>query len=141
MPEPASDFAARVTDNFEYWNGGEPELMVHEYAEDCELDLTAVFTDMAVFQGHQGLRDQIDQFWQTWEGLRMESLDVLDLGQGRFVVDVRLWGRGKRSGAEVDQRFAFLYTTRASDGKIIRAQLFPTQHAAIDFAAGAAQPG
>ena len=47
------------------------------------------------------------------------------LGSGRYVVDVRLWGKGKRSGAEVDQRFAYLYTLRAEDEKIIRAQLTP----------------
>jgi hypothetical protein len=42
----------------------------------------------------------------------MDPLKVFDIGRGRFVVDVRLWGKGKRSGDEVDQRFAFLYTLR-----------------------------
>ena len=109
--------------------------MVNEYSEDCELDLTAVFTDMPVQHGHEGLRNQVEQFWKTWEGLRLDSLDVVDVERGRFVVDVRLWGRGKRSGAEVEQRFAFLYTTRESDMKIVRAQLFPSAEAAKEFAA------
>ena len=80
------------------------------------------------------MRDQLDEWWETWEGLRMDSLEVLDVGGGRFVVDMRLWGKGKRSGAEVDQRFAFLYTLREADNKIVRAQLFPTARAAMDHA-------
>jgi ketosteroid isomerase-like protein len=135
VPRPASpEIVSRVNDAFEWWNDGEPELMVDEYAEDCELDLTAVFTDMPVVHGHDGLRQQVDEFWKTWEGLKMESLDIVDVGSGRFIVDVRLWGRGKRSGAEVEQRFAFLYTLRDSDKKIVRAQLFPSAPAAIDSA-------
>jgi ketosteroid isomerase-like protein len=133
-PEAPPELVARVSESFEWWNDGEPELMVGEYAEDCELDLSAAFTDMPVVHGHEGLRQQVTEFWKTFEGLRLDSLDVTDVGQGRFVVNIRLWGRGKRSGAEVDQLFAFLYTTRASDGKIVRAQLFLSPQAAHDAA-------
>ena len=136
MPSEASpEILARVKDAFEWWNGGEPQLMLDEYAEDGELDLSAVFMDTPVIRGHENMRHKLDEWWQAWEGLRMESLDVVDMGPGRFVVDVRLWGRGKRSGAEVDQRFAFLYTLRGADNKIVRAQLFPNTQAAIDSAA------
>jgi hypothetical protein len=34
----------------------------------------------------------------------MDPLAVFDVGGGRFVVDLRWWGKGKRSGLEVDQR-------------------------------------
>ena len=51
-------------------------------------------------------------------------------------MDVRLWGKGKRSGAEVDQRFAYLYTLREDDEKIVRCQFFPTVQAAMDVARG-----
>jgi ketosteroid isomerase-like protein len=141
MPQPASpEILARVKENFEWWNGGEPELMLGEYAEDGEIDLSAVFTDMPVFRGHEGIRRQVDQLWEAWEGVRMDSLEVFDAGPGRFVVDVRWWGKGKRSGAEVDQRIAMLYTLRESDNKIVRLQLFPTVQAAMDYAnASAAQ--
>jgi ketosteroid isomerase-like protein len=135
MSQPASpEILARVKDNFEWWNGGEPELMLGEYAEDAELDLSAVFTDIPVFRGHEGIRGQLDHWWEAWEGLRMESLEVLHVDGSRFVVDVRLWGKGKRSGVEVEQRFAFLYTLREGDNKIVRAQLFPTTKTALDFA-------
>ena len=50
------------------------------------------------------------------------------------MVDLRLWGKGQRSGVEVDQRFAMLYTFRLDDGKIVRAQLFPDVAAATSEA-------
>jgi ketosteroid isomerase-like protein len=139
MPESASpEILARVKDSFEWWNDGEPQLMLDEYAEDAELDLSAVFTDMPVFRGHDGIRGQIDEFWKTWQGVRMESLEVFDAGPRRFVVDARLWGKGKRSGAEVDQRVAWLYTLREPDQKIIRSQLFPTVEAAMNHVTASA---
>jgi ketosteroid isomerase-like protein len=136
VSQPVSpEILARVKENFEWWNGGEPQLMLDEYAEDGELDLSAVFTDMPVIRGHEGMRRQLDEFWKAWEGVRMDALEVFSVGRERFVVDVRLWGKGRRSGAEVDQRFACLYTLRESDNKIVRCQFFPTVEAATDFAA------
>ena len=79
-----------------------------------------------------------DEAWEVWGGLRLDPLEAFDLGDGRYVVDVRLWGKGKRSGAEVDRRFVFLYTLREEDGKIIGAQLFPDMAAAISVAESAA---
>jgi ketosteroid isomerase-like protein len=135
MPETASpEIVERFQEGFECWNGGELDLMQDMYAEDGEFDLSAVFTDTAPFRGHEGMRRQWDELWETWEGLRMDPLEVLDVGDMRFVVDVRLWGKGKRSGAEVDQRFAYLYTIREADGKIVRCQLFATVEAATDAA-------
>ena len=54
------------------------------------------------------------------------------------MVDVRLWGKGRRSGAEVDERFAFLYTLRSGHDKVIRAQLVPDVAAALSAAESSA---
>jgi ketosteroid isomerase-like protein len=120
--------------------GGELDLMQDMYAEDGEFDLSAVFTDTPPFRGHESMRRQWDETWETWEGVRQDPLEVFDVGDGRFVVDVRLWGKGKRSGAEVDQRFAYLYTIREADEKIVRCQLLPTVQAAIDAATTVTSP-
>jgi ketosteroid isomerase-like protein len=114
--------------------------MVDEYAEDGELDFSRVFTGMPAFRGHEGMRRQIDELWETWEGVRMDPLEVLDIGRGEFVVDIRFWGQGRRSGVEIDQRAAFLYSLRGSDGKVLRALLFPTMQAAMDYAKAPESP-
>ena len=126
-----------VKQGYEFWNCGTPDLMLDLYAEDGELDLSAVFTDMSVYRGRDAMRRQLDALWEAWEGVRMDPLAVFDVGGGRFVVDLRWWGKGKRSGVGVDQRLAFLYTVRAVDDKIVRSQLFPSVEAAMEFATGA----
>jgi ketosteroid isomerase-like protein len=130
------EIVERFKEGFECWNGGELDLMQDMYAEDGEFDLSAVFTDTRPYRGRKDMRRQWDEIWEAWEGVRMDPLEVFDVGEGRFVVDVRLWGKGRRSGAEVDQRFAYLYTLREADEKIVRCQLFSTVHAAMDAAAG-----
>jgi ketosteroid isomerase-like protein len=141
MSDAASpEIVERFKQAFEFWNCGEPDLMVGEYAEDGEVDLSAVFTGMAVFRGRDSMRRLLDEFWETWEGVRMEPLEVFDIGGGRFVVDLRFWGKGRRSGVEIDQRSAFLYTLRESDGKVVRSQLFPSVQAAMGYATGSESP-
>ena len=65
--------------------------------------------------------------------MRLDPLEMHDLGDGRYVLDLRLWGKGTRSGVGIDQRFAFLYDLRP-DGKITRARLFPDVATAISAA-------
>jgi ketosteroid isomerase-like protein len=145
VPQTASpEILERFKEGFECWNGGELDLMQDTYAEDGEFDLSAVFTDTRPYRGREDMRRQWDEIWEAWEGVRMDPIQVFDVGDGRFVVDVRLWGKGKRSGGEVDQRFAYLYTLRESDEKIVRCQLFLTVQTAMDVAtasASAAQSG
>ena len=97
-------------------------------AEDAELDLSAVSTDICVCRGRDGMRRQLDALWEAWEGVRVDPLAVFDIGGARLVVDLRWWGRG------VDQRAAVLCTFRAPDDKIVRSRLFPSVEAAMDSA-------
>jgi ketosteroid isomerase-like protein len=121
----------QFTERFECWNRGELDRMQAMYAEDAVFDASAVFTDVAPARGHQEMRRYWDATWEVWGGLRLDPVEAFDMGDGRYVVDVRLWGKGKRSGVEVDQRFAFLYTVRPEDEKILSAQLFPDVATAI----------
>jgi hypothetical protein len=130
----------RFKEGFEQWNCGEIDLMQDQYADDAEFDFSAVFTDMEPLRGQESIRRQWDEMWKAWEGVRLDPLEVFDLGHGRFVVDVRLWGKVKRIGIEVDQRRALLYTVRASDEKVVRNQLFPTVQTAMDDATASKSP-
>ena len=112
--------------------------MLAMYAEDAVFDTSAVFTDVAPARGHRSMRRYWDDVWEVWGGLRLDPVEAFDVRDGRYVVDVRLWGKGKRSGVEVDQRFAFLYTFRPEDEKIIRAQLLPDVAAALSTAESSA---
>ena len=111
--------------------------MEEMYAEDALFDVSAVFTDVAPMRGKENIRRYWYELRETWAGLRLDPLEVLDVGDGRYVADLRLWGRGKRSGVEVEQRFAFLYTVRP-DGKVIGVRLLPDLAAAISAAEASA---
>jgi ketosteroid isomerase-like protein len=114
----------RVRRGYEFWNSGTPDLMLDLYAEDAEVDLS----DLGVYRGRNSMRRELDVLWEAWEGVRIDPLAVFDVGGGRFVVDLRCRGR------EVDRRAAVLHTFRAVDDKIVRAQVFPSVEAAMDFA-------
>jgi ketosteroid isomerase-like protein len=128
----------RFKERFECWNRGELDLMQDMYAEDGVFDVSAVFTDVAPMRGHERMRRYWNELWETWDGIRLDPIEVFDVGDGRYVVDVRLWGKGRRSGVEVDQRFAFVYTIRPEDEKIVHAQLLPDVAVAISMAESAA---
>jgi ketosteroid isomerase-like protein len=128
----------RVQERFNCWNRDEFEPMEEMYAEDVVFDVSAVFTDVAPMRGKEDTRRYWHELRETWAGLRLDPLEVLDVGGGRYVADLRLWGKGNRSGAEVEQRLAFLYTVSPDDGKVIIAQLFPSVEAATSAAESAA---
>ena len=108
--------------------------MLELYAEDAVFDTSAVFTDVAPVRGHPNIVRYWKELRETWGGgIRLDPLALLDLGDGHLVLDLRLWGKGTRSGVEVDQRFAFLYDV-GPDGKIIRARLLPDVATAISVA-------
>jgi ketosteroid isomerase-like protein len=119
----------RVEERFECWNRGEFDLMIEPYADDVVFDVSNVFTDVAPAQGHDAVRRSWYSLRETWGELRLDPGELLDAGDDRYVLNVRLWGKGRSSGVAVDQRFAFLYTVRGE--KIARAELFSDVDAAI----------
>ena len=108
--------------------------MLDMYAEDAVFDVSAVFTDVAPMRGSRDIRRYWQTLRETWEGVRIDPLEGFDLGEGRLVIDQRMWAKGTRSGIEVDQRFAMLYTIRSEDKKIVHAQLLPDVSTAISTA-------
>jgi ketosteroid isomerase-like protein len=106
--------------------------MLEMYAEDALLDMSPVFTDDAPVRGHEAMRRYWMGLRDTWGGgMRLDPIELLELDDGRYVLDLRLWGKGTRSGVEVDQRFAFLYDLRPGDGKVTRARLFSDVASAV----------
>ena len=120
-----------MDEQFDCWNRGELDLMLGMYAEDAVFDVSAVFTDVAPMHGSTNIRRYWETLRETWDGLRVDPLEGFDLGEGRLVIDQRMWAKGTRSKIQIDQRFAMLYTIRPEDRKLLRAQLFPDVATAI----------
>jgi ketosteroid isomerase-like protein len=126
----------RVQERFDCWNRDEFEPMEEMYAEDAVFDASAVFTDVAPMRGKEDIRRYWHELRETWAGLRLDPVEVLDVGDGRYVADLRLWGKGRRSGAEVEQRLALLYTFE--DGKAIHIRMLPDVATALSEAESSA---
>jgi ketosteroid isomerase-like protein len=124
---------------FDCWNDGDFDEMLDHYAEDGIFDISAVFVDIAPAQGHTSILRSFEALHESLEGLRMDPVEVLSLGSGRYVAEMRLWGRGRRSGVEVDHRYGYLLTFR-QDGKCLRGQMLSDVPSALAIAEGAAVP-
>jgi ketosteroid isomerase-like protein len=112
--------------------------MLELYAEDAVFDAPAVFTDVSPMRGREEMRRYWGTLRETWTGIRLDPLEGFELDDGRYVIDQRWWSKGTRSGVEVDQRIAVLYTIRPDDQKIVHAKLFPDVAVAISAAESSA---
>jgi ketosteroid isomerase-like protein len=112
--------------------------MLDMYAEDALFGVSAVFADVEPMHGSKAIRRYWETLRETWDGLRIDPLEGFDLGEGCVVIDQRMWAKGTRSGVEVDQRFAMLYTIRPEDEKVIHARLFPDVATALSVAESSA---
>jgi ketosteroid isomerase-like protein len=74
------------------------------------------------YRGARGFAEAIADLDASWQEWRQEIEDVLDAGDGRVLVLVRLKARGRESGAPVDQPWAMLITLR--EGKLIASHTY-----------------
>jgi hypothetical protein len=58
------------------------------YAEDAVFDPSAVFTDVAPLQGKENIRRYWYELRETWAGLRLDPVEVLDVGDGRYALSL-----------------------------------------------------
>ena len=87
--------------------------------------------DVGLMEGPDALRDYYRQWEETFEKVRMELEELIDAGD-QVVALVRSIGRMKDSDAEVDIRYAIVFTTR--DGKIATGREYFTRKEALEAA-------
>jgi ketosteroid isomerase-like protein len=116
----------------EAYNRGDFDEAIAWMDPAIEWDMTRVdVPDPEVYRGFEGLMT-FDSLWnESWEWLELEPKDFIEAGE-RVVSLVRQIGRGKLSGAQVEQRFAQLWTLR--DGKIVRMEMHPDKESALEAA-------
>ena len=82
-------------------------------------------------QGHEAVRASSVRWKSEWEDYELIPEEFADMGD-RVIVTVRLRGRGRVSGIEVDARFYEVFTLR--DRKIVRMDQFTEQSEALEAA-------
>jgi ketosteroid isomerase-like protein len=82
-------------------------------------------------QGHDAVRASLVRWKGEWEDYELLLEEFEQMGD-RVVAAVRLRGRGRGSGVEVDARFYDLFTI--SEGKIVRMDQFTQRSEALEAA-------
>jgi ketosteroid isomerase-like protein len=122
VPE-GGDFAARVYAAINARDRGAIEALS---APDI-----VVGTTVEAYRGREALLEWLDEGDDAFDDFTIELLEVEELA-GHVVASMRQRGRGKASGAEVDDRFTHVWTIR--DGQAIRLQSFARREDAVRYA-------
>ena len=80
-------------------------------------------------RGHDAVRASLVRWKGEWDDYELVPEEFEDMGD-RVVATVRLRGRGRGSGIQVDARFYELFSLR--DGKIVRMDQFTEKREAIE---------
>jgi ketosteroid isomerase-like protein len=88
------------------------------WTEEGEFQSTFAASEGRVFRGPQLFRDYFDTVDEAFDDMRVEVEEVTDVGEDRLVVVLRVSGRGKGSGVNVEQHNGQVWTF--VDGKVAR---------------------
>jgi ketosteroid isomerase-like protein len=91
-----------VWGSFEAFRAGDYERAMQALAPDVEYDLSH-FPEGKVYHGHEGVREAFRLWLGAWDDYRQEIGEVTPAGDKVLVVGREI-GRGKGSGAQVNQR-------------------------------------
>jgi ketosteroid isomerase-like protein len=101
---------------------------------DVECQLPEGGINTGTLRGHRALKDFLEGYIDAFESFRMEPERFLEAND-LVLVFLRVLGRGRESGLEVDVRPAHLWTM--DSGRAVRLQAFPErEHGAALEAAG-----
>jgi ketosteroid isomerase-like protein len=85
---------------------------------DYEFDNTELWPDIDGVLDFDAAQRAMREYWETFDGYRVEIEEVLHADEGRVVLAVRDGGRVRGTDAEVWNRFFHVWTLR--DGRIVR---------------------
>jgi ketosteroid isomerase-like protein len=101
----------------------------HLLAPDFELEEAVELPDPGVFTGREAFIANMAKLEESFEELRMEPVELVDLGE-RIMVVVSMRARGRGSGAPVEMTFVQLWTLR--DGKAVSLRDYATKAEALE---------
>jgi ketosteroid isomerase-like protein len=113
MPSEGSEFAARV---YAAVNARDREAI--RALSDPDI---VVGTTVEAYRGPEAVLDWMDEGDEAFDDFAVDLLEVEEIGE-HVVVSMRQRGRGKASGAEVEDRITHVWTVR--EGRAARLQSF-----------------
>lgn len=118
---PGTEAKDVVLASYESLNEGNVDAAMEALAEDAEWHESEVLPDTGVYRGREAIRAFLAQFLDSWERFHQTAEDVQQAGD-RVLVMIHLEATGRGSAADVDARYAHLWTV--SGGRGIRVDAF-----------------
>ena len=92
------------------------------FDEQSEFTSTVAAIEGGPYRGRDGIERYVSDLDDVFDDWHSEDERYLDAGDGRVILTYRVVGRGKGSGAPVDEEIAIVWTIR--DGKALRGKVF-----------------
>jgi uncharacterized protein len=128
MSEENVELAKRGYDAF---NRGDIDGVLELCADDVEWNDVDLLDTPAV-RGREAVRAYFRTVMEPWEEIRRDPEEIIDLGDDRVLALIRLSGRGRGSGIEVEILGGDLATWR--EGRIVRWMAYQDRARALEAA-------
>lgn len=129
MQTASQEIVSYLEHGFTCWNRRAIDDMMDMYAPDAEVDLSKFLPDENVLRGRDQIGAYYDRMWDTWAGFSWKPCEVVDLGDDRYAMLVRIDAEGRGSGATAATEATIFYTL--VDGLIARAEFEPGRSAQL----------
>jgi ketosteroid isomerase-like protein len=107
----------------------------YEHVWDPAIDWRAMAgapDDLGPIEGRDAMRRYLEEGLEIFEDVAVEAEEIIDGGEDRVIVVLRITGRARLSGVETELRFAILYMLR--DGRIVRGREYATKEESLEAA-------
>ncbi len=118
---PGTEAKDTVLASYESLNEGNVDAAMEALAEDAEWHESEVLPDTGVYRGREAIRAFLTHFLDSWERFH-QTVEDLQHADDRVLVMIHLEATGRGSAADVDARYAHLWTI--SDGSGVRVDAF-----------------
>jgi ketosteroid isomerase-like protein len=115
----------------EAWGRSDYSAALDSIDPEIEVNVTFPMDLEGTYRGHAGLTEMLGAFWAEFDGPRIEIEEAIPAGSD-VVVGVRFYGRGKRSGVEIDAPAWHLWRLR--EGKAVLWRVLRTKQEALKAA-------
>lgn len=115
----------------EAFNRRDFEAAIGAFDPEVELHEWPTGPGARTYHGHDGAREALDSWFEAWEWMQVEILDIVETGD-RVLVTAHQRAKGKGSEIELEIKSFNVYTFR--DGKVTRIELFTEQGPALEAA-------